>query len=98
VEFACGRTGDDGDLTAAQLSRAALRPLSRLATRAGRQLVCLHGTGNRSPTCRSGGVRAPRSRNMVCLAPYLEAETACANEQLVVQGGDSSEGVLLVGN
>jgi hypothetical protein len=69
VEFACYRVGDDGDLTAAQLSRAALRLLSWPAAGAGRQLVCLHGMGNRPPTRRGGGVHAPGSRHVEWLAP-----------------------------
>jgi hypothetical protein len=36
AEFACCRVGDDGDLTATQLSRAALRLLSGPAVGAGR--------------------------------------------------------------
>jgi hypothetical protein len=59
VELACCRVGRDSDLMVTQLSRAALRLLSRLVARAGRQLVHLHGMGNRPPrvvaevfTCR----------------------------------------------
>jgi hypothetical protein len=52
AEFACCRVGDDGDLTAAQLGRAALRLLSGPAACAGRQLVYLHGMGNWPPTRR----------------------------------------------
>jgi hypothetical protein len=48
-EFVCCRAGRDGDLMVAALSRAALRLLSGPATRAGRQLVRLHGMGNRPP-------------------------------------------------
>jgi hypothetical protein len=56
AELARCRVGDDGDVTVAQPSRAVLRHLSGLAARAGRLLVCLHGTGNRSPTRRGEGV------------------------------------------
>jgi hypothetical protein len=49
VEFVCCRVGCDGDLMAALLSRAALRLLSGPAAHADRQLVCLHGMGNRPP-------------------------------------------------
>jgi hypothetical protein len=49
AELARCRVGDDGDVTVAQPSRAVLRHLSGLAARASRLLVCLHGTGNRSP-------------------------------------------------
>jgi hypothetical protein len=105
VEFACGRVGDDGDLTAAQPDRAALRLLPGLAAGAGRQLVYLHGMGNRSPTRRGRGVHATGSRHVVWLAPKSEAEAARANVQLVVRGRELSceveirrRGVPLVGN
>jgi hypothetical protein len=42
------------------------------------------------PTRRGGGVHVPGSRHVVQLAPWSEAETARANEQLVVRGGDLS--------
>jgi hypothetical protein len=92
VELACCRVGRDDDLMVARLSRAALRLLLWLAARAGRQLVHLHGVGNRPPppTRRGGGVHVPGSRHVVQLAPWSEAETARANEQLVVRGGDLS--------
>jgi hypothetical protein len=64
--------------------------MSGSAARAGRQLVCLHGMGNRPPTRRGGGVCAPRPRHVVQFAPWLEAETAHVNEQLVVRGRDLS--------
>jgi hypothetical protein len=53
--------------------------------------------GNWPPTRRGGSVHAPRSRHVVRLVPWTKAETARANEQLVVRGGDLS-GVPLVGN
>jgi hypothetical protein len=56
VELACCRVGDDGDVTVAQPSRAILRPLSGPDAPVGRQLVCLYGAGNRSPTRRDEGV------------------------------------------
>jgi hypothetical protein len=91
VEFAYCRVGGDGDLTATQLSRAALRLLSGPTARAGRQLLWLHGMGNPPPhTRRGGGVRAPGSRHAVRFAPWSETETARANEQLVLRGGDLS--------
>jgi hypothetical protein len=65
-----------------------LRLLSGPAAHAGRQLVCLHGMGN-CPTRCGRGVRAPGSHHVVRFA-WSEAETTCANELLVVQGGDSS--------
>jgi Zn-dependent metalloprotease len=69
VEFACCRVGLDGDLMVAQLSRAALRLLSRPAARAGRQLVHLHDIRNCSPTHRGGGVHTPGSRHVVRFVP-----------------------------
>jgi hypothetical protein len=77
---------------AAQLSKAALTLLTGPAACMGRQLVCLHDMGNRPPTRRGGGVHAPGSCRVVRFAPWLEAETAHANEQLVVRGGDLSCG------
>jgi hypothetical protein len=58
AELACCRVGDDGDLTAAQPSRAALRLLSGPAG-------ALHGMGTRSPT-RRGEVFAPWDRVAWC--------------------------------
>jgi hypothetical protein len=69
AELACYRVGDDGDLTIAQPSRAVLRPLSGPAARSGRQLVCLHGTGNRSPTRRGEGVCISGSCRVAWPAP-----------------------------
>jgi hypothetical protein len=63
AELACCRVGD-GNGMAVQLSRPALRPLSGPAARIGRQLVCLHGAGNRSPTRRGEDARVSGSRRM----------------------------------
>jgi hypothetical protein len=49
AELACCKVGDDGDLTATQPSRAALKLMSGPAARVGRQLVCLHGMENWPP-------------------------------------------------
>jgi hypothetical protein len=69
AELACCRVGDDGDVMAAQPSRAVLRLLSGSAARAGRQLVRLHGAGNRSPTRRSEGVCVSGSRRVAWATP-----------------------------
>jgi hypothetical protein len=69
VEFACCRVGSDSDLMAAQLNRAALRILSGPVTHTDRQLVRLHGMGNRPPTCRGGSVHVLGSRHVVWLVP-----------------------------
>jgi hypothetical protein len=75
---------------AARLSRAALRLMSGPAALVGCQLVRLHGMGNRPPTRRGVRVHVLGSRHVVRFAPWSEAETACANKQLVVQGRDLS--------
>jgi hypothetical protein len=98
VEFECCRVERDDDLMAARPNRAALRLLSGPAARAGCQLVRLRGMGNQPSTRRSESVHVPRSRHVVQLASWSEAETARANEQLVVQGGDLSEGIPLIRN
>jgi hypothetical protein len=90
VEFVCCRVGRDGNLMAAWLNRAALRLLSGPAARAGCQLVHWHGMGNRPPTRRGGRVHVSGLRHVVWFAPWSEAKTACANEQLVVRGRDLS--------
>jgi hypothetical protein len=90
VEFACCRVRGDGDLTVAQLSRAALRLLSGPAACTGRQLVCLHGMGHPPPPRRGGGVCVPGSRHVVRFVPWSETEIARANEQLFMRGGDLS--------
>jgi hypothetical protein len=68
-ELACYKVGDDGDVTAAQPSRAVSRPLSGPAARADRKLVCLHGAGNRSPMCRGEGVCVSKSCHMAWTTP-----------------------------
>jgi hypothetical protein len=98
VEFVCCMVGCDGDMTAARLSRTALRPLSGPAARAGCQLACLHDMGNRRLMRHSGRVHVSRLLHVVWLASWSETESARANEQLVVRCGDWSEGVPLVGN
>jgi hypothetical protein len=67
--LACCRVGDDGDLMVAQPSRTVLRPLSGPAARGGRQLVCLHGAVNRSPTRRGEGVCVSGSCRVAWPAP-----------------------------
>jgi hypothetical protein len=64
AERACGKVGDDGDGMDVQLSRPTLRLLSGPAARSGRQLVYLHGAGNRSPTRRSEDVRVSGSHRV----------------------------------
>jgi hypothetical protein len=98
TELACCRVGDDGEVTDAQPSRAVLRLLPGPAARAVRRPVCLHGAGNRSPTRRGEGICVSRSRRVAWTMPLSEAETARANERLVVRGGYLSKGVPLVGN
>jgi hypothetical protein len=98
AELACCRAGYDSELMVAWLGRAALRLLSELDARACRQLVCLHGMGNWSLTCRGERVRVRGSCHVVWFASWSETESAHANELLVVRGGDLSEGLLLVGN
>jgi hypothetical protein len=65
----CCRVGDDGDVTATQPSRDVLRLLSGPAARTGRQLVRLHGAGNRSPTRRDEGVHILGSRRVAWPTP-----------------------------
>jgi hypothetical protein len=64
AKLACDKVGDDGDEMATQPGRPGLRLLSGPAACAGRQLVRLHGVGNRSPTRRGEGVRALGSRRV----------------------------------
>jgi hypothetical protein len=97
VEFACCRVGCDSDMTAARPGRVALRLLSQLGAHVCRQLVRLHGMGNRRPMRHSGRVHVSGSCHMVQLASWSEMESARANELLVVRGGDWSEGLPLVG-
>jgi hypothetical protein len=90
AELACSRVGGDGDGMVVQLTRPALRLLSGPAARTGRQLVCLHGTGNRSPTRRDEDIRVLGSRRVPWITSQSETGTTRANERLVVQGGDLS--------
>jgi hypothetical protein len=90
AELACCRVKDDGDGMAVQLSRPALRLLSGPAARIKRQLVCLHGTGNWSPTRRGEDVRVSGSCRVSWPMPQSETGIACANERLVVRGRDFS--------
>jgi hypothetical protein len=90
AELACCRVRDDGDVTAAQPSRAVLRLLSGPAVRAGHQLVYLHGVGNGPPTCRGDDVCVSGSYRVSWPTPQSETGTARANERLVVRGGDLS--------
>jgi hypothetical protein len=98
AELACNRVGDDDDWMAAQLSKPALKLLSGPAACTDRQLVCLHGAGNRSPTHRGGDVRVSGPQRVSWPTPQLDSGTARARRRLVVQGGDYSEEVPLVGN
>jgi hypothetical protein len=100
AQLACGSVGDDGDGMVVQPGRPALRLLSGPAVCMGRQMVRLHGAGNRSPTRRGGGVRATchgprpsRSRGELTRGGDLscEAESCRARRRLV-------GGVPLVGN
>jgi hypothetical protein len=95
AKLACGKVGDDGDGTMVQQGRPALRLLSGLAACMGRQLVYLHGAGNRSPTRRGGDVRSLGSCCVSCPTPQSESrearagtETGRARQRLVVRGGD----------
>jgi hypothetical protein len=90
AKLACGRVGDDGDGMTTQSGRPALRLLSVPAACAGRQLVRLHGVGNRSPTRRGGGVCAPGSRRVSWPTPQLESGKARVGQRVVVRGGDVS--------
>jgi hypothetical protein len=73
-----------------QLTRPALRLLSGLAACTGRQLVCLHGTGNQSPTRRGENVRASGPRRVSWTTPQSESRSACVRWRLLVWGGDFS--------
>jgi hypothetical protein len=81
-----------------QPGRPALRFLSGPAACMGRQLVPLHGAGNRSLTRHGGGARALGSRRVSWPTPQSELGGARARRRLLVQGGDLSEGIPLVGN
>jgi hypothetical protein len=91
AELACGRVGDDGDGMTVQQGRPALRLLSRPAACMSRELVYLHGVGNRSPTCRGGDVRSSRSRRVSWPTPQSELREARARRRLVGGGPSSRE-------
>jgi hypothetical protein len=90
AKLACGRVGDDVDGTAMQPSRPALRLLSGPAACMGRQLVPLHGAGNRSPMRRGGGSHASGSRRVSWPTSQSDLGGARARQRLVVRGGDLS--------
>jgi hypothetical protein len=52
-----------------------------------RQLVCLHGAGNRSPTRFGGGTRAPGSRRVSWPTHQSKLGGGRARRRLVVRGG-----------
>jgi hypothetical protein len=80
--FACGRVGDDGDVTAAQLVRPALRLLSgRAACMATSCCICM--------TWRF----VPPYASVAVLVPYVWAH-APVGTRLVVRGGDLLWGFL----
>jgi hypothetical protein len=103
-EFACCRVRCDGDLMTAQLSRAALRPVSGPAARVDHQLVYLHGMGNQPPpsvvaevfTCRNCttwcGLCLGRRRRLLVRMSNLSCgvETCHLRRRLVVRGADLS--------
>jgi hypothetical protein len=81
AEFACGRVGDDGDVTAAQLVRPALRLLSgRAACIAASCCICM--------TWRF----APPYASVVVLVSCVWAHAPVGNR--LVRGGDLSWGFL----
>jgi hypothetical protein len=87
AKLACGKVGDDVDGTAVQPGRPALRLFSGPAACMGRQLVYLHGAGNRSPMRHSRGIRAPGSCRVSWPTPQSELGGARAGRRLVVRGG-----------
>jgi hypothetical protein len=94
VTLACGRVGDDGDGMAAQPGRPALKLLSGPTACMGRQLVYLHGAGNRFPTRRGGGIRAP---GLCCMPwPRLQSESGelARDEDLSCEAGTCWRGSL----
>jgi hypothetical protein len=81
AKLACGRVGDDDDGMVVQPGRHALRLLSGPAACMGRQLVYLHGTGNRSPMHRGGDVCNSRSRCVSWPTPQSESGGARAGQE-----------------
>jgi hypothetical protein len=79
------KVGDDGDVTAAQPSRAVSRPLSGPAARVDHKLVCLHGAGNRSPMRRGEGVCVSESCRVAWPTPLSEEETCRARQRLLCE-------------
>jgi hypothetical protein len=98
AKLACGKVRDDVDGMAVQPGRPALRLLSGPTACMGRQLVPLHGAGNRSPMCHGGGARAPGSRRVSWPTPQSESGGARARWRLAVRGRNLLEGIPLVGN
>jgi hypothetical protein len=84
AEIASSRVGDDGDEMAAQPVRLALRLLSGVSCLHGRQLLYLHGVGNRSPTCVGVGARALCSRRASWPTYQSESEGGRARRRLVI--------------
>jgi hypothetical protein len=92
-KLTCGRVGNDVDGMAVQPVRPTLRLLSGPSACMGRQLVPLHGVGNRSPTHRGGGAHASASHRVSCPTPQSESGGARARRRLVV--GEPSCGELV---
>jgi hypothetical protein len=69
AELVCGRAGDDGDGMVVQLSRSALRLLSRPAARTGPPAGVPAWRGESTPTCRGGDVRVSGSRRVLRPTP-----------------------------
>jgi hypothetical protein len=86
AELACCRVGDDGDVVAAQLSRAILRLLLGLATRAATSWCVCMARGIGSPRI---AVKMFASRGRAaCRGPRHVSGTSRVRQRLVVQGGN----------
>jgi hypothetical protein len=81
----CGRVGDDVDGMAAQPDRPTLRLLSGASCLHDRQLMYLHGAGNRSPTRFGGGARALGSRRVSWPTHQSEPGGGRARRRLLVR-------------